>query len=64
MTHVVTNAEFASFTPYQKGYAVYMLGAREDQRNVPKEYTPTEADRVAFDEEQRQAVLDVQDGEE
>jgi hypothetical protein len=63
-THIVTAAEFAAFTPYQKGYAVCMLGARDDQPSVPKEYKPTEAEQAAFDEGQRQAVLDIQDGDE
>jgi hypothetical protein len=36
----VTKREFAALKPRQRGYAVYMLGAREDQPNVPDESNP------------------------
>jgi hypothetical protein len=65
LTHrPMTAAQFSALSPYGKGYAVYMLGDREDEPNVPKEWTPREDEAEEYKEGQMQAVLDVQDGEE
>ena len=61
---MLTKLEFDSLPPYPKGYAVYMLGARKDEPNVPRRYKPNEDEREEFDRGERQAVLDAQDSEE
>jgi hypothetical protein len=63
----MTSAEFYKLKPLQRGYVVYMLGELDDEPNVPNESNPypaRSADARAWDEGQRRAVLDVQDGEE
>ena len=63
----MTASEFAKLTPLQRGYAVYMLGERDDEPNVPNESNPYPAgsdDAMAWDEGQRRAVLVAQDSEE
>ena len=37
---VISKKEFLKLTPYQRGYAVYMLGERDDQPHVPNEPNP------------------------
>ena len=64
---VLTAAEFAALEPYQRGYIVYMFGARDDQPNVPDEKNPYEADSAEAKAWDRGAVVacrDVQDMEE
>jgi hypothetical protein len=63
----LTAEQFAKLTPLQRGYAVYMLGEREDQPHVPNERNPYPAgsfDASQWDEGQRRAVLEAQDSEE
>lgn len=63
----MTAEEFAKLTPLQRGYAVYMLGEREDEPHVPNESNPYPAgseDAASWDEGQRRAVLVAQDSEE
>jgi hypothetical protein len=50
--------------PFQKGYAVYMFGARSDEPNVPAEYVPAEHEREQFKAGGTQAMLHCQDSEE
>ena len=60
-------AEFAALSPRDRGYAVYMLGARADQPNVPDErnpYEPASPMWRAWNEGQRAAALAAQDSEE
>ena len=58
---MLTKEEFEALTPREKGYAVYMAGCRDDEPNVPEEYTPAPADKAAYDEGQFDGVLEVQD---
>ena len=56
---IITAAEFAAFTPYAKGYAVYMCGDRSDQPNVPHEYTPSPETAADFNRGTRTAILEI-----
>ena len=61
---VLSRHEFLALSPYDRGYAVYMMGAREDQPNVPDESNPypngsRRAD--AWRRGQQAACLDAQD---
>jgi hypothetical protein len=50
-----------------RGYAVYMLGERSDEPNVPDEacpYRPDTEQAEEWHEGQRLAVLDVQDSDD
>lgn len=40
MSEPITKEELDRLTPFERGYAVYMFGAREDQPNVPDEPNP------------------------
>lgn len=61
MSRLFTREEFASMTPKQKGYAVYMFGARKDQPNIPETYTPSLVERSQYERGQLLAVMDAQD---
>ncbi len=64
---VVTEAGFRGLSPRSRGYAVYMMAAREDQPNVPDESNQFPAETVAHrecDEGGWSAYLEVLDGEE
>lgn len=64
---MLTKDEFEDLTPYERGYAVYMLGNRDDQPNVPNESNPYEIDSkeyLEWERGQHMAVLHVMDGEE
>lgn len=63
MTKVITKEEFENADAYNKGYAVYMVGAREDQPNVPATYTPTPGENAAYDRGQFDAYIEVLDSE-
>lgn len=67
MTTVLTKKAFAALSPFARGYAVYMLGRRDDQPNVPDEQNPfpsgTRAHR-RWAAGQDAAIRDVVDGEE
>ena len=45
---VITTEEFLAFTPYAKGYAVYMCDDHSDQPNIPEVYTPLLKDDKDF----------------
>ena len=56
-----TAAQFSHMNAFTKGYAVYMLGARDDEPHVPESYTPTERERKEYESGQAAAVRDTQD---
>ena len=58
---MLTKAEFEALTPRGKGYAVYMAGCREDQPNIPEEWTPAAEDQAEYDAGQGEGVLEAQD---
>ena len=58
---MLTAAEFEALTPREKGYAVYMAGCRDDQPNIPEEYTPAPEDQAEYDAGQFDGVLEAQD---
>lgn len=63
----MTKEEFEALNPFDRGFAAYMLGAREDEPNVPDEENPYSPDSIEFerwDAGQEQAVLAAQDSEE
>lgn len=61
---MITKAEFKAMSAYEKGYAVYMAGSREDEPHVPADYKPRKEDRKEFERGQFQAMLQAQDSEE
>ena len=63
----MTAERFAALTPRARGYAVYMLGSRDDEPHVPDEANPYQAgsaDAKAWDDGVWDAYLEVLDGEE
>ena len=62
--HVYTRAEFRRLSPRDKGFVVYMLGARKEQPNVPESYTPGKRYMREYLKGQRTAVQVAQDSEE
>ena len=60
----MTKAEFEALSPYEKGYAVYWAGHRDDQPNIPERFEPMDGDREEYERGQFAAVLDAQDSEE
>ena len=63
MSHIITADEFENMSPYEKGYWVYMVGARDDQPNVPEDYTPANYDKEAYKTGQQAACRDLVDVE-
>ena len=61
---ILTKEEFDNLTPYLKGFAVYMMGSREDQPNVPETYIPNEAEKEEYEKGNFKAMLNVMDCEE
>lgn len=61
---VFSKEEFDTATAWQKGYAVYMWGARKDQPNIPKTYKPTEEEEKEFKSGGFAALLVVMETEE
>jgi len=59
--HVMTKSEFDCLSARQKGYVVYMVGARNDQPHVPETYVPCGNDADEYGAGQSDAVLEVQD---
>ncbi len=60
----MTSDEFLALSPWQRGYAVYMMGEIDDEPNVPNESCPYCSDTAQAEEwyeGQRMAVLDAQD---
>lgn len=63
----MTSAEFEALSPYDRGFVVYLCGARKDQPNVPDEsnpYPPGSSEAAAWDRGAWSAYLGVLDGEE
>jgi len=61
---VISAEEFAELPAFDKGYAVYMLGERPEQPNVPLVYSPAVAEAEDYYRGQHAAMLAAQDGEE
>jgi hypothetical protein len=59
--HVITAEEFEELDDFNKGYAVYMYGDRDDQPNVPR---TCDCDSADYHAGQRLAVVHVTDMEE
>lgn len=67
MSELITQEEFQAFTPRQRGYAVYMVGSRADQPNVPDEENPYPRGSKAYAEWMSglaQAIVHAQDCDE
>jgi hypothetical protein len=63
---MLTKEEFDRLGPRSRGYAVYMMGSREDQPHVPDESNPFEYGSFEWEEwriGQQKAVLEAQDSE-
>lgn len=62
---MITKEEFEALSPFDRGYAVYMAGARDDQPNIPDEKEPPyPVGSMEFNQYlsgQRHAVLEAQD---
>lgn len=56
--------KFSEMSAYEKGYAVYMLGERDDVPEVPSSYEPSPEERAEYERGQLAAVLVAQDSEE
>lgn len=61
---ILSKEEFDNLTPYLKGYAVYMMGSREDQPNVPENYSPSETEKEEYEKGNFKAMLNVMDEED
>lgn len=59
-----TPEQFDALTPWEKGYVVYLCGARDDEPNVPEEFHPSPEDAEQYDAGQMAGVLFAQDSEE
>lgn len=57
----VTRAQWRAMSAYEKGYAVYMAGERDDEPNVPATYRPRLADRPEYVRGLHAALLVAQD---
>ncbi len=57
----ISKTAFKRMTAYEKGVAVYMLGARKDEPNIPRNYKPSERERTNYEHGQAVAVQVVQD---
>lgn len=62
--NIQSKAHFECLSAYEKGYAVYMFGCDNAEPHVPETYAPTPEEAADYARGQRQAVQDVQDGEE
>ena len=63
----ISAEQFRQFTPFERGYAVYWFGNREDEPNVPSESNPYPVGTQAHIDWQRgqvRAAILAQDGEE
>lgn len=56
LARVLSAADFAALSPSDKGYMVYMYGAREDQPNVPESFEPEKSEREAYESGQCDAA--------
>jgi len=55
---------FTQLSAFDKGYAVYMCGARDDYPDIPETYEPTAQERDEYLRGQALAVQHAQDLEE
>lgn len=46
----LTKEEFENLSPKDRGFAVYMMGAREDQPNIPDEDNPYPENSQEYEE--------------
>ncbi len=63
----MTAKRFSALPPRARGYAVYMMGSRDDEPHVPDETNPYQAgsaDAAAWNAGAWAAYLEVLDGEE
>ncbi len=63
----LSKSDFKRLNAFQRGYAVYMLGKRKDEPNVPNERNPFPKGSIRakrWAEGQNVAALDAQDSEE
>lgn len=58
---IFTAAGFNKLSARSKGYAVYMMGSREDQPDIPEEYEPSPKDKEEYERGQFAAMLEAQD---
>lgn len=63
---LITKAEWEEFSPFAKGYALYMQEAHpgSELKGLKNPYPAGSAEAKEFDRGEIQATLDVQDGEE
>ena len=58
----MTKREFSSLSPFEKGYACYIYGKREDEPNVPEAVLYRNATmRRQYEKGQQRAVIVAQD---
>lgn len=62
-TETVSAELFARLSPFEKGYAVYMCGSREDQPNVPEKYQPAPDEAEEYANGASLAVVHIMDVE-
>ena len=61
----MTKAQFARLSAFDKGVACYLLGARDDEPNVPESWkAPSEFLRLRYEAGERTAVMSVIDGDD
>ena len=58
---MITERQFKRLNAFQKGFVVYMLGARTDEPHVPESYEPTVRERAHYEFGQQSAVIEAQD---
>lgn len=58
---MLAKKEFEDASPRQKGYLVYLCGARDDEPNVPESFSPQPDERAEYEEGQMEAIVEVQD---
>lgn len=61
MSDYFTESQFLRMSAFEKGYVVYMYGARKDQPHIPESYEPTERTRAKYEQGQMQAMLEAMD---
>lgn len=60
---IKSHAEFEQLSAWGKGYAVYVLGERNNEPYVPKTYAPSAGDRKEYEQGQQAAYIEVLDTE-
>ncbi len=64
MNQPISKEFFDALSPRGKGYAVYMCGCRDDQPNIPSEFTPKPSDKDEYEGGIMEGILEMQDGSE